>query len=236
MQPETKQEPYFHMKTDEASKDLSTSAAGGYVGEDRSMTPTLAALFMLIGGIMAVAGALMVWFTVSVEPVELPKQLANSGFDTDILAVSFKGTSDFFGWLLVLNGAVGAILGGTYFLSEQRNTGDTRELKKGLIPVLFLVGFTVWLWFSYSGTINDLKDVGTRFGLGDQAAATLSAAIETAYGPGFWLSVLGALLLVLGVVFAFMASAPKVTAIAPGGSKWSGPPPASPRPGGSQRA
>ncbi len=224
-QQQSRQEPYFVMKTQPTNVPPGMpSPSAGYVGSTSNLSATLAGLLMALGGVLAVAGAFLPWVTVDVGVVDLANMPA--GFDPADFTQVFKGIAQFQGWLIVLDGAVVALAGGAYLITG-RAEGDTSSMRKAIVPALFLAAFTAWLYFDYRGQISQAKELFTSIGLGDKQAAAVLEAIQITWSPGVWMAIGGAVLSLLGVLLAFLASGPKVTAIAPGGANWVGaqPPP-----------
>ncbi|MEX2420544.1 MAG: hypothetical protein WD670_01880 [Actinomycetota bacterium] len=231
MQPEVKQEPYFFMKTQDVDPEVSTSGAGGYVGQKTSRLPLMAAICMMLGGLLAVIGPMMEWVSVTLGPVELGKKAsALPAIAPDLL----KGTASWQGWLIVINGALLALASVAFLLSRARAEGDVSRIRGGIIVAGFITGFTVWNWIAIGSAIAAQRTlIEAIAGDNEATLAKVTDAVQVTWASGLWATIVACLLALSGGVMAVMASAPKVTAIAPGGASWNGPTVAtSPRPGG----
>jgi len=230
------QAPYFAVKaapqSDQASAPVPVNKSA-YIGSRSHTGKTIGVVLMAIGGLFGVIGAFLPWMTISAALVEVPPKL--SAFDVlpaEAISRSITGVSGHWqGWLIVLNGGLLALAAIAYLVSGARASGDTGQVRTGLVPALLMSAFTAWSYLLFSSEMNEAKalmtDISTAMpdrvvaqpAFADFAQA-LADAIKVAWGTGFIVAVLGCALAVAGGVAVLLQSGPQVTAIAPGGTKW----------------
>jgi len=236
-QNQSKQEPYFVMKTQPVTVAPGMPApSGGYVGSDSGLSGMLAALFAVGGGLLAAGGAFMAWgvLTIDAGKVKFPDPIGTVPVEAAEYAA--KGIDGWEGWLAVIGGVSLVFLGLGYLFGDKETA--IGKLRVALLEAAILGGVAAYTYYTLdsaltSGITQELANLGADPALASQVTSKDldSGLLHFSWSVGFWMLVAGAMMALISGIFAFLAGGPKVTAIAPGGANWAGaapPPPPSP--------